>query len=51
MKTNNNGQGWQPKTGVKCSCKAGAQRDNCMNCEGTGYRIDFAAIRNKKLTK
>jgi len=28
-----------------CSCKRGQQRDNCPQCEGTGQRIDFAAIR------
>jgi len=38
---------YQPKTGVKCSCKPGQQRDNCPNCEGTGMVIDFAAIRNR----
>ena len=38
-------QGYQPKTGVKCSCKKGVQRDNCPACEGTGMMIDFAAIR------
>jgi hypothetical protein len=36
---------YQPKTGEKCNCKKGVQRDNCPNCEGTGWRIDFAAIR------
>ena len=36
---------YQPKTGVKCSCKRGVQRDNCPNCEGTGMVIDFRAIR------
>lgn len=36
---------YQPKTGAKCSCKRGIQRDNCPNCEGTGMAIDFAAIR------
>lgn len=41
----NNGQGWQPKTGAKCGCRKGVQRDNCPSCEGTGYMIDFAAIR------
>jgi hypothetical protein len=35
----------QPKTGERCHCKRGAQRDNCPDCEGTGWRIDFAAIR------
>lgn len=36
---------YQPKTGVKCHCKPGMIRDNCAVCEGTGQRIDFAAIR------
>ena len=36
---------YQPKTGVACGCKRGQQRDNCPACEGTGQRIDFAAIR------
>lgn len=38
----------QPKTGEKCGCRRGVQRDNCPNCEGTGYVIDFHAIRNRK---
>lgn len=36
---------YQPKTGVACACKRGIERDNCPACEGTGRRIDFAAIR------
>lgn len=36
---------YQPKTGQKCHCKPGQHRDNCPDCEGTGQRIDFAAIR------
>ena len=40
-------QPYQPKTGQPCSCRAGIQRDNCPQCEGTGQRIDFAAIRNR----
>lgn len=36
---------YQPKTGEKCSCTAGIERDNCPKCEGTGMVIDFAAIR------
>ena len=39
---------YQPKTGQRCSCKRGVQRDNCPSCEGTGWRIDFRAIRDKK---
>ena len=38
---------YQPKTGARCTCRPGAERDNCAACEGTGYRIDFAAIRNR----
>ena len=33
-----------------CSCKRGQQRDNCPQCEGTGQRIDFAALRAAKST-
>jgi len=36
---------YQPKTGARCHCKRGVHRDNCPDCEGTGWRIDFAAIR------
>lgn len=42
--------GYQPKTGQPCSCKRGVQRDNCPECEGTGQRIDFAAIRARAAT-
>lgn len=38
---------YQPKTGAQCSCKRGVQRDNCPACEGTGWVIDFAAIRRR----
>lgn len=38
---------YQPKTGAKCSCRRGVQRDNCPNCEGTGWVIDFRAIRQR----
>jgi hypothetical protein len=37
---------YQPKTGQPCSCKRGIQRDNCPSCEGTGMRINFAAIQS-----
>lgn len=37
--------GYQPKTGQRCSCRPGQERDNCPHCEGTGWRIDFAKIR------
>jgi len=36
---------YQPKTGARCNCKPGVIRDNCGSCEGTGWIIDFAAIR------
>ena len=36
---------YQPKTGAKCSCRRGIWRDNCPNCEGTGWVIDFKRIR------
>jgi hypothetical protein len=36
---------YQPRTGARCSCRPGIERDNCPQCEGTGWRIDFAAIR------
>lgn len=42
------GRAWQPKTGALCSCRPGVERDNCPACEGTGQRIDFAAIRAAK---
>ena len=36
---------YQPKTGQPCHCKRGQARNNCPDCEGTGQRIDFKAIR------
>lgn len=36
---------YQPRTGARCGCRRGVERDNCPNCEGTGFVIDFAAIR------
>jgi hypothetical protein len=41
---------YQPKTGARCGCKRGVMRDNCPNCEGTGWVVDFAAIRARKST-
>lgn len=38
---------YQPKTGATCHCKRGQHRDNCPDCEGTGMRIDFRAIRER----
>lgn len=40
---------YQPKTGERCACRRGIERDNCPSCEGTGWRIDFRAIREKPL--
>jgi hypothetical protein len=34
-----------PRTGAKCFCKRGVQRDNCPECEGTGWKIDFVKLR------
>ena len=34
-----------PTTGQRCGCRPGVWRDNCPTCEGTGWVIDFAAIR------
>jgi len=31
-----------------CSCRPGQDRDNCPACEGTGQRIDFAALRARR---
>jgi len=42
---------YQPKTGEACSCKPGVERDNCPHCEGTGMKIDFAAIRARRTEK
>jgi len=39
---------YQPKTGAKCSCRPGVQRDNCPSCEGTGMVVDFRTIRQAK---
>jgi hypothetical protein len=36
---------YQPKTGAPCSCRKGQHRDNCPQCEGTGWVIDFRKIR------
>lgn len=38
---------YQPKTGARCGCKRGVERDNCPACEGTGWQIDFRAIRER----
>jgi len=35
---------YTPKTGQKCHCKKGIERDNCPSCEGSGQVIDFKAI-------
>ena len=41
---------YQPKTGKKCYCRKGIERDNCPACEGTGLKIDFNAIRKANVT-
>jgi hypothetical protein len=46
-----NAREYQPKTGAKCSCRRGVERDNCPTCEGTGFVIDFAALRVAKDSK
>ena len=38
----------QPRTNQRCDCRPGRERDNCSSCEGTGWRIDFAAIRARR---
>ena len=38
---------YRPNTGITCGCRKGIQRDNCINCEGTGFMIAFRAIRAK----
>jgi len=38
---------YAPKTGERCNCRPGVWRDNCPNCEGTGWVIDFKAIRER----
>jgi len=42
---------YQPKTGERCTCKRGVQRDNCPECEGTGWKVDFKAIREQNKNK
>jgi hypothetical protein len=37
---------YSPKTGARCACKRGIERDNCPTCEGSGMVIDFKAIRD-----
>lgn len=41
---------YQPKTGNKCFCRKGIERDNCPSCEGTGLQIDFKKIRERVFT-
>lgn len=38
-------ESYQPRTGQRCTCSPGVQRDNCSKCEGTGWEIDFSKIR------
>jgi hypothetical protein len=42
---------YQPKTGNKCGCKRGIERDNCPACEGTGQQIDFKKVREMPTVK
>lgn len=42
---------YQPKTGAKCTCRRGVERDNCPTCEGTGWVIDFRAIHTARAEK
>jgi len=35
---------YTPRTGARCYCRPGLERDNCPNCEGTGWAIDFRAL-------
>lgn len=37
--------------GQPCNCRRGQERDNCPACEGTGRRIDFAAIRARSAAR
>jgi len=39
------------QTDTPCSCRPGAQRDNCTACEGTGFLIDFHAIHRDRHTE
>lgn len=39
---------YSPKTGARCSCRPGVQRDNCPRCEGTGWVIDFKKIHERR---
>jgi hypothetical protein len=40
---------YQPKTGNKCGCKRGIERDNCPACGGMGLQIDFKAVRERNI--
>jgi hypothetical protein len=39
---------YTPRTGARCACKRGIERDNCPKCEGSGKVIDFAAIHRAR---
>ena len=41
---------YQPSTGIPCGCRPGTSRANCPECEGTGFRINHALIRQMPLT-
>jgi hypothetical protein len=40
---------YQPKTGEKCGCKPGVQRDNCARCEGTGWVVEAGCGSRERL--
>ena len=44
----NGGRVYQPKTGERCHCRPGMERDNCPDCEGTSWKIDFKKIREAR---
>lgn len=44
----NRNPAYSPKTGARCSCRPGVQRDNCPRCEGTGWVIDFKKIHERR---
>ena len=42
---------YQIRTGQRCTCKRGQERDNCAACEGTGWQLDFRAMRAQSTAK
>jgi hypothetical protein len=39
---------YTPRTGRRCACRPGLERDNCPRCEGAGWVIDFARIHRAR---